>query len=68
MNIVRPKVSRQFRDKDKENLKAKIEELETESNIKNIRDMYRSINDFKKGYYRHCISNLFQSKLLGVFR
>jgi len=31
-------------------LKAKIEELETHSKIKNIRDLYRGINDFKKGY------------------
>jgi len=29
---------------------AKIEDLETNSLIKNIRDLYRSINDFKKGY------------------
>jgi len=31
-------------------LKAKIEELETNSKIKNIRDFYRGIRDFKKGY------------------
>jgi len=31
-------------------LKAKIEELETNSTTKNIRDLYRGINDFKKGY------------------
>jgi ribosomal protein S2 len=31
-------------------LKAKIEELETNSKINNIRDFYRGINDFKKGY------------------
>ena len=31
-------------------MKAKIEELETNSTIKNIRDFYRSINDFKNGY------------------
>ena len=29
---------------------AKIEELETNSKIKNIRDSYRCINEFKKGY------------------
>jgi len=34
----------------KEYLKAKIKELETNSMIKNIRDLYRGINDFKKGY------------------
>jgi len=31
-------------------MKAKIEELGTNSKIKNIRDLYRSINDFKKVY------------------
>jgi len=34
----------------KEYLKATIKELETNSMIKNIRDLYRGINDFKKGY------------------
>jgi hypothetical protein len=33
-----------------EYLKVKIVELGTNSKIKNIRDMYRGINDFKKGY------------------
>jgi hypothetical protein len=31
-------------------MKAKIEQLETNIIIKNIRDMYRDINEFKKGY------------------
>ena len=31
-------------------LRAKIEELETNSKINNIRDLYRGINDMKKGY------------------
>jgi hypothetical protein len=31
-------------------MKAKIEELETNSKIKNVRDLYRGINDLKKGY------------------
>ena len=35
-------------------LRAKIEELETNSKIKNIRDLYRGINDFKKGYQPRC--------------
>ena len=34
----------------KEYLKAKIDELETYNKIKNIRDFYRSISEFKKGY------------------
>ena len=35
-------------------MRAKIEELETNSKIKNIRDLYRGINDFKKGYQLRC--------------
>ena len=31
-------------------MKAKIEELESNSKIKNIRDLYQGISDFKKGY------------------
>jgi hypothetical protein len=31
-------------------LKAKIEELETNSKMNNIRDLYKGINDFKKWY------------------
>ena len=50
LNDVRRDVSRHFRIKKKAYLKAKIEELETNSKIKYIRDLYRGINDFKKGY------------------
>jgi len=35
-------------------LRAKIEELETNSKIQNIRDLYSGINDFKKGYQPRC--------------
>jgi hypothetical protein len=31
-------------------MKAKIEELETNSKLRNVRDLYRGINDLKKGY------------------
>ena len=31
-------------------MKANIVELETNTKIKNIRDFYRGINDFNKGY------------------
>ena len=48
LNNVRREASRHFRNK-KAYLKAKIEDLETNSKIKNIRDLYRGINDFK-GY------------------
>ena len=50
LNNVRYDDSSHLRNKKKEYLKAKIEELETNSKIKNIRDLYRGINDFKKGY------------------
>ena len=50
LNNVRRDASRHFRNKKNEYLKAKIEELETNSKINNIRDLYRRINDFKKGY------------------
>ena len=36
--------------KKKEYPKAKFEELETNSKIKSIRDLYRGISDLKKGY------------------
>jgi len=48
LNNVRLGASRHFRTYKKAYLKAKIEELET--NSKDIRDLYRGINDFKKGY------------------
>ena len=54
LNQVRCDVSRHFRNKKKAYLRAKIEELETNSKIKNIRDLYRGINDFKKGYKPRC--------------
>ena len=41
---------RGFRNKKKAYLKAKIEELETNSKFNNVRDLCRGINDFKKGY------------------
>jgi len=51
---VRHEVSRHFRGKKKAYLRARIEELETNSKNKNIRDLYRGINDFKKGYQPRC--------------
>jgi hypothetical protein len=50
MNKVRREASRHFRNKKKAYLKAKIEDLETHSKVNNIRNLYRSINDCKKGY------------------
>ena len=50
LNNLRCEASRHFRNEKKEYLKAKIEELETKSKIKNINDAYRGIMDSKKGY------------------
>ena len=50
LNHVRHEASRYFRNKKKAYLKDKIEELETNCKIKNIRNFYRGISDFKKGY------------------
>jgi hypothetical protein len=50
MDNVRHEASRTFRTKKEEYLKNKINELETNSKNKNIRDLYRGINEFKKGY------------------
>jgi hypothetical protein len=50
MSNVRREASRRFRIKKREYLKDKINELESDSKNKNIRDLYRGINEFKKGY------------------
>jgi hypothetical protein len=47
---VRREASRPFRHKKREYLKDKINELESNSENKNIRDLYRGTNEFKKGY------------------
>jgi chemotaxis methyl-accepting protein methylase len=47
---VRQEASRDFRNKKREYLKDRINELQSNSKIKNIRDLYRGINEFKKGY------------------
>jgi hypothetical protein len=43
-------ISRKFRNKKREYPKGKINELETKNKNKNITGLYRSINEFKKGY------------------
>ena len=50
LNNVRHEASKHFRNKKKEYLKAKMEELVTNSKIKKIRDLCRGSIDFKKGY------------------
>jgi hypothetical protein len=47
---VRRETSRIFRNKKREYLRGKINELETNIKNKNIRDLYRGVNEFKKGY------------------
>jgi hypothetical protein len=47
LSNVRHSSSRHYRKKEGEYLKAKIYELETDSMINNIRDLYRDISDFK---------------------
>ena len=48
LNNVRHEASRHFRNKKKAYLKAKIEDLETNSMIKNTRDLYRGISDLRR--------------------
>jgi hypothetical protein len=50
LSNVRRDTSRHFRNKKREYLKDKINERESDSKNKNIRDLYRGINEFKKGY------------------
>jgi hypothetical protein len=50
LNNVRRETSRHFRNKKREYLKGKINELAMNSKTKNIRDLYRGINEFKRGY------------------
>jgi hypothetical protein len=47
---IRRETSRIFRNKKREHPKGKINELEANNKNKNIRDLYRGINEFKKGY------------------
>ena len=54
LNSVRGEVSRHFRVKKKEYLRAKFEELEANSKIHIIRVLYRGINNFNKGYQPRC--------------
>jgi hypothetical protein len=45
---IKYETSRKFRNKEREHLKGKINELEANNKNKNIRDLYRGINEFKK--------------------
>ncbi|PNF40670.1 hypothetical protein B7P43_G04763, partial [Cryptotermes secundus] len=50
LNNIRCETSRHFRNKNRKYLKDKINENAMNSKNKNIRDLYRGINDFKRGY------------------
>jgi hypothetical protein len=50
VNNVRCEANRYFRNKKREYLKDKINELEMNSKNNNIRDLYKGINEFKRGY------------------
>ena len=50
INNVRHEARGHFRNKKTKYLKAKIDEFKTNSKTKNIRDLYRGIIDYKKGY------------------
>jgi hypothetical protein len=50
LSDIRWEASKHFRNKKREYLKDKINELVSNSKNKNIRDLYRDINEFKKGY------------------
>jgi len=55
LNNVRREVSRHYSNKKKSYMRTIIEELETNSKIQNIRDLYRINNDFKEGYQPNLI-------------
>jgi hypothetical protein len=50
LSNVRREANRHFRNKKREYMKDKINELESNSKNKNIKDLYRGITEFKKGY------------------
>jgi hypothetical protein len=50
LNNVRYEGSRHFSSKKREYLKDKINKLATNSKNKNVRDLYRGINEFQRDY------------------
>jgi hypothetical protein len=50
LSNVRREASRHFRNKKREYLRDKINEIELNSKNKNIRDLYRGITEFKRSY------------------
>jgi hypothetical protein len=47
---LRHETSTTFKKKEREYLKDKVSELQTNNKNKNIRDLYRGVNEFRKGY------------------
>jgi hypothetical protein len=60
LNEGRWEASRHFRNKKREYVKDKTNELESNSKNKNIRELYRGINEFMNGY--HTRTNLVKDK------
>jgi hypothetical protein len=52
MNNIRREASRHFRNKKREYLKEKINELATHSMKKNYREIHKEMREFKNGYQR----------------
>ena len=50
LHNVRHAASRYLRNKDRDYLKLKMNELDTNIKNKKIKGLYRGINDFKKGW------------------
>jgi hypothetical protein len=50
LSNVRREASRHFRNKKREYLRHKINEFESNSKKRSIRDLYRGIKEFKNGY------------------
>ena len=50
-SIVRRDTSRMLRKKKSDYMKANVNKLEENSKSKNIRELYKGINEFKKGYH-----------------
>jgi hypothetical protein len=65
LNNVRREVSRHFRNKKREYLKDKINELATNRKNKNIRDLHRGTNEIKRGYQP--INNLVKDENGDIF-
>jgi hypothetical protein len=62
LNNIAHKARRHLRNKKWKSLRDKINELATNSKSKNIRDLYRGISEFKRGYRPR--SNLVKDEMI----